>query len=285
MRRLGPDGAVISAAADARLPMRIIISDLVRCRAWTIRVLVRCDSASKSGLDVRAVSTDFALAHSLAHSPRITMPTLLHIDSSADTTDSFTRKMTARFAGAWVARTGGHIIRRDLHTEPLPHLPTNVLHWAPHLRAADATVPAEAAALQRILIDEILAADTLVMGAPMYNWSMPSALKAWLEYIQVAGLTAPYDSKTQPFAGKPIVVVSSRWERYGPPVFDVDYETPALRQILGAALGMRVFVVTVKHNVTARIPALTTGSESATSEGIDLARTAIDALVDQLSDR
>lgn len=213
------------------------------------------------------------------------MPTLLHLDSSADLADSITRRMTARFAGSWAHKTDGHIIRRDLLTDTLPQLPTSALHWAPHLRPPDATVPAEAAALQRILIDEVAAADVLVLGAPMYNWSMPSTVKAWLEYIQVAGLTSPFDSKTQPFAGKPIVVVSSRGDRYGPPVFDVDYEIPALRQVLGAALGMRVYVVTVKRAVGVRIPALTAGTEPIAPGGIDLARTAIDALVEQLSSR
>lgn len=213
------------------------------------------------------------------------MPTLLHLDSSADLADSITRKMTARFAGSWAHKANGHIIRRDLHTDTLPHLPTSALHWAPHLRPADATVPAEAAALQRILIDEVIASDVLVLGAPMYNWSMPSTLKAWLEYIHVAGLTSPYDGRTQPFAGKPIVVVSSRGDRYGPPVFDVDYEIPALRQVLGAALGMRVSVVTVKRTQSARVPALTAKPEPAAPAGVDLARTAIDALVEQLSSR
>jgi FMN-dependent NADH-azoreductase len=213
------------------------------------------------------------------------MPTLLHLDSSADLTDSTTRRMTGRFAGSWAHKTGGHIIRRDLHTDTLPHLPTSALHWAPHLRRPDATVPAEAAALQRVLIDEVMASDVLVLGAPMYNWSVPSTLKAWLEYIHVAGLTSPFDGKTQPFAGKPVVVVSSRGDRYGPPVFDVDYEIPALRQILGAALGMRVSVVTVKQNLTARIPAMTANPGPTAPDGVDLARTAIDALLEQLTSR
>ena len=49
-------------------------------------------------------------------------------------------------------------------------------------------------------------ADAVVIGAPMYNWGIPSTLKAWLDHICVLGTTMPIDGPTQPFAGKPVVV-------------------------------------------------------------------------------
>jgi FMN-dependent NADH-azoreductase len=187
------------------------------------------------------------------------MPTLLHLDSSADLAASVSRELTARFAAVWTANSAQHVIvRRDLHTDPLPHLPSHALHWAPHLRTPEENAPAEAEALQQLLIDEVTVADVLLIGAPMYNWSMPSTLKAWLDYLHVPGTTSPYDEPTQPFAGKPAVVVSSRGNQYGPgtPNPDDDHALPALRKILGEALGMQVTVVTAELTLSTRVPAL-----------------------------
>lgn len=187
------------------------------------------------------------------------MPTLLHLDSSADLSASVSRELTARFAAAWSAKGAQHVVvRRDLHTDPLPHLPSHVLHWAAHLRASGETAPAEAEALQQVLIAEVAAADVLVIGAPMYNWSMPSTLKAWIDYLHVPGTTSPFDEPTQPFLGKPVVVVSSRGDQYGPgtPNPEADHELPALRKVLGNALGMQLTFVTAELTLADRIPAM-----------------------------
>ena len=212
------------------------------------------------------------------------MPLLLHLDSSADLTGSVSRALTERFAAGW--RTLGAathtVVRRDLHVDPLPHLPTNALHWAPRLREGQ-TVPADAELLQRRLIDEVLAADVLVVGAPLYNWSMPSTLKAWIDYIQVGGLTSPFGDDTRPFAGKPVVIVSSRGDRYGPgtPGEGTDHEVPALRQALGVALGMSVSVVTAELTLAATIPAMAELRDEARAS-LESAQAQIDALVTAL---
>jgi len=197
------------------------------------------------------------------------MPTLLHLDSSADLSASVSRDLTARFAAAWSANGEEHVVvRRDLHTDPLPHLPSNVLHWAAHLRTPGETAPAEAEALQQLLIDEVAAADVLVIGAPMYNWSLPSTLKAWIDYLHVPGTTSPFDEPTQPFAGKPAVVVSSRGDQYGPGSTnpDADHELPALRKVLGDALGMQVTFVTAELTLADRIPAMAPLRERAATD-------------------
>jgi FMN-dependent NADH-azoreductase len=197
------------------------------------------------------------------------MPTLLHLDSSADLTDSVSRRLTARFAAAWVAISAEHdVVRRDLHTDPLPHLPSHVLHWAAHLRTPGESAPADAEARQQLLIDEVASADVLVIGAPMYNWSMPSTLKAWIDYLHVPGTTAPFDTPTQPFAGKPVVVVSSRGDQYGPgtPNPDADHVLPALRKVLGDALGMAVTCVTAELTLADRIPAMAALRERAAAD-------------------
>jgi FMN-dependent NADH-azoreductase len=187
------------------------------------------------------------------------MPTLLHLDSSADLLHSTSRSLTEHFADTWRARGAEYTaVRRDLHRDPLPHLPTNALHWAPRLRAAGEVADPRAEELQQALIAEVLAADALVIGAPMYQWTVPSTLKAWLDYLHVPGVTAPYDEPTLPFAGKPVVVVCSRGDRYGAgtPNAGLDFVTPVLTQVLGAALGMDVTFVVAELTLAQRIPAM-----------------------------
>ena len=167
--------------------------------------------------------------------------------------------MTNRFATAWTAAGPDRtVVRRDLHADPVPHLASSVLHWAPPLREPDETAPPAAEDLQQRLIDELLNADVVVLGAPMYNWSIPSTLKAWIDHIHVPGTTAPFGDGPQPLAGRPAVVVSSRGAGYGAdtPNAGLDHEVPALRQVLGAALGMTVHVVVAELTLATRIPAM-----------------------------
>lgn len=210
------------------------------------------------------------------------MPTLLHLDSSADLTGSVSRSLTGRFASGWSAISPQHrVVRRDLHVDQLPHLPAIGLHWAPHLRTPTETVPAAAAELQELLIAELIAADVLVIGAPMYNWSVPSTLKAWIDYIHVPGTTAPFEDATAPLRGKPVVIVSSRGAGYGPGTGNTDHEIPALQQLFGSALGMEVFVVIAELTLAGRVPALAESTGRAAA-GLDAARAGIDSLALQL---
>ena len=147
----------------------------------------------------------------------IGVPHLLHLDSAAALKNSRSREITATFADAWRDRGPQYTVTyRDLHRDPLPHLADAVLHWPPQLRpegaaSADPAALAAAEALQDELIGELLSADVLLVGAPLYNYSVPSSLKAWIDHIHIPGRTAPFvDAPTQPLAGRPAVVVSSR---------------------------------------------------------------------------
>ena len=159
------------------------------------------------------------------------MATLLHLDSSADLTGSVSRRLTARFAAGWAA-LGHATVRRDLFLDQPPHLPSNVLHWAPSLRATDESVDPAHDRYQEELVGELLAADVVLVGAPMYNWSVPSTLKAWIDWIHVPGMTAPAGpDDPAPLAGKPIVIASGRGLAYGPDSGNVDHELAALNQL------------------------------------------------------
>ncbi|MFZ4895779.1 FMN-dependent NADH-azoreductase [Plantibacter sp. Mn2098] len=173
------------------------------------------------------------------------MATLLHLDSSADLLTSRSRALTAAFADAWAAADPTHsIVYRDLHVDPVPHLADASLHWTAADRIPGANPPAEAEALQRRLLDQLLAADVLLIGAPLYNFSVPSTLKTWIDHIHVPGVTSSLPEL--PLAGRPAVVVTSRGGAYdaGTPTADWDHEIPALRIILGDMLGMDVRFIT-----------------------------------------
>lgn len=119
--------------------------------------------------------------------------TILKIDSSITGDASVSRQLTSAIAGQLlVQRPGAQIVERDLVATPLAHLTE---------RGQDAEV-----------LDEFLAADTVVIGAPMYNFTVPSQLKAWIDRILVAGKTFSYGaSGPEGLAGdKRIIVAVSR---------------------------------------------------------------------------
>jgi FMN-dependent NADH-azoreductase len=209
------------------------------------------------------------------------MPTLLHIDSSADLAHSRSRALTAAFADAWRARGPEYTVtRRDLHTSPLPHLETSALHWAAADRTAEESVDPAAEALRRSVIDELLAADVVVVGAPLYNYTVPSSLKAWIDRIHVPGVLAPAnEGDAQPLAGRPVVTVVSRGATYdaGTPSEHWDHGSPVLELILGNALGMKHYPITVSATLADRLPALAPLADHAAAEFHD-AKTTLERL-------
>ena len=140
------------------------------------------------------------------------MTYLLQLDSSANLNSSASRRLTAEAAELWVS--GGadrEIRRRDLHVDPLPHLPTNALHFIASRRPADAVAPSpEIERLQDELLDELAGAAVVLIGSPMYNFSMPSTLKAWLDYVHVIGANSPVGEGINPLRSKPVTVISAR---------------------------------------------------------------------------
>ena len=203
------------------------------------------------------------------------MPHLLHLDSAATLKNSRSREITAAFAGAWRAVGPQHTVtHRDLHLDPLPHLADAVLHWPPRLRpdgaaGADPAALAAAEALQDELVGELLAADALLVGAPLYNYSRPSSLKTWIDHVHFPGRTAPFvDAPAQPLAGRPAVVVSSRGASYdqGSPTEGWDHAVPVLELILGTALGMSVEVITTSLTLAETVPALAPQLDRARAE-------------------
>jgi len=134
---------------------------------------------------------------------------LLHIDSSIQGEASASRAVTREIVARWKsARPDVQVSYRDLAVQELPHLSQNALSGADEL----------AAARDAATLEQFLAADVIVIGAPMYNFSIPSQLKAWIDRITVKGKTFRYTEKGPVgLAGdKQVVVAVSRGGVYAP---------------------------------------------------------------------
>jgi FMN-dependent NADH-azoreductase len=148
---------------------------------------------------------------------------LLHIDSSALGAHSATRHLTAALVGGLTQqRVDVDVVHRDLDAAPLPHLDGRAL-------AGDT----DAVALSAAVLDEFLSADTVVIGAPMYNFGIPSTLKAWIDRIAVAGKTFRYTAAGPEglVRGKTVIVaIAAGGIHAGQPT---DFVEPYLRQVFG----------------------------------------------------
>ncbi|QTX04129.1 FMN-dependent NADH-azoreductase [Agromyces archimandritae] len=201
------------------------------------------------------------------------MPTLLRIDASISGTASRTRRITQAFTDAWSARGPEFaVVSRDLAADPIPHLPDAALHWPARMRPADAAPPAAAEALQAELIAELVAADVLLLGAPMYNYSLPSTLKAWIDHVHVPGVTADFDEPAHPLAGRPAIIATACGASYEPggPTDGWDHTVPPLELVLGTAFRMQVEVVATELTLADTIPAMA-GMREAAAEQLEAA--------------
>lgn len=205
------------------------------------------------------------------------MPTLLRLDSSADLRHSRSREVTEAFAAAWTARGSGYtVVHRDLVKDPVPHIADSALHWAPDLRQPDEQPDPGAEAKQKEVLGELDRADVLLIGAPLYNYTVPSTLKAWIDQIHVLGVTAPFgDKETQPYAGKKAVIVASQGLSYDDgPQQGLDHGVPVLQEVLGRALGMELTVLYSRYTLTSRVPQLADMKPKAEEEHAEALRRA-----------
>jgi len=125
---------------------------------------------------------------------------LLHIDSSALGAQSVTRELSAAIVARWQDVVPDLTVEyRDLDAHPLPHLSGG------SLAKADAVEAADAERTTALFLD----ADVVVIGAPMYNFAIPSTLKAWLDRVIVAGKTFRYtESGPEGLAGNKRIIVA-----------------------------------------------------------------------------
>lgn len=147
------------------------------------------------------------------------MTTILHLDASARVTRSLSRDLSRRFIDAWrMQRWDDRVIRRDLAADPPPHVSEA---WI----AACFTPPEQRDAAMRAAlawsdaaIAELEAADVIVIGTPMYNYGMPSALKAWFDQVIRVDRSFSFDLARGDWpigpimTGKTLIILSARGE-------------------------------------------------------------------------
>ncbi|MCQ4209217.1 FMN-dependent NADH-azoreductase [Streptomyces longispororuber] len=174
------------------------------------------------------------------------MATLLHIDSSVFAGPaSASRPVTDAFRQAWLEQhPEGTVVYRDLAADPVPHITADV-HLAGFADPATHTPEQAAAFAERVrLIEEVENADAILIGAPMYNFSVPSTLKAWLDNVILMGRTAGVETPSA--KGTPVTVVASRGGSYAPgtPREGMEYVQNFLTAILRDSLGLELdFIV------------------------------------------
>jgi len=174
---------------------------------------------------------------------------ILHLDSSITGDASVSRKLTAAVVERLVALApDADVTYRDLAAQPLPQASGPLLAAAAgvDMPVQDSALHADVSLVGRVL-DEVLAADVIVIGAPMYNFSVPSQLKAWLDAIAVPGRTFRYDAQGAHglLGEKRVVIASARGNVYGvgSPVAAYDHHESYLRSFLGFLGVTRIEVV------------------------------------------
>jgi FMN-dependent NADH-azoreductase len=160
---------------------------------------------------------------------------LLHIDSSILGAGSVSRTLSSAIVAAQQAqRPGLEVSYRDLAAQPVGHLS------GAHLAAGQGMVPEDAALAADVadgaaVLDAFLAADIVVVGAPMYNFSIPTQLKAWIDRLAIAGRTFRYTEKgVEGLAGgKTVIIASSRGGYYGEgtPIAFLDHQETYLKGV------------------------------------------------------
>jgi FMN-dependent NADH-azoreductase len=162
---------------------------------------------------------------------------LLHIDSSALGANSVSRELTKNITAQWVAsHPGTQVEYLDLAVDTPNHLTANALGFSAPAAGLSQEQQRENAVSEQ-LVSQFLAADVVVIGAPMYNFSIPSQLKSWIDRVAQVGRTFKYTEQgPQGLAGgKTLIVASSRGGVYStnPAMAGLDHQESYLRTVFG----------------------------------------------------
>jgi FMN-dependent NADH-azoreductase len=162
---------------------------------------------------------------------------LLRIDSSARR-NSVSRQLTDRFVDAWKkTNPAGEVIERDLAITQLPHITDEWMLAAYSDPATLTPAQREVLSVSETLIEELIAADIMVIGAPMHNLTVSAPLKAWIDQVVRFGRTVHLGANGREglLKGKKVFVLTSRGGSFRPgtPTAQYDHQEPYLRHILG----------------------------------------------------
>ena len=171
-------------------------------------------------------------------SMRIKMKNVLLIQSSPRGSESYSQEVARSIVSELKdGHPGANVVVRDLAQNPPPHIGeafVGGISTGPEQRTPEQT---KALDLSDVLIDELTAADIIVLAVPMHNFGPPSTLKAWIDHVVRVGRTVAYSSRTGPegmLKGKRVILVLARGGVYSDgPAKPLDFQEPYLRAILG----------------------------------------------------
>lgn len=164
---------------------------------------------------------------------------LLHIDSSILGSNSVSRKLSADVVARLSdANPGTQIVYRDLASDPVSHLTGAYLQAAQNPEGEHGPTLQTDVANGRAVLEEFLAADTVVIGVAFYNFTIPSQLKAWIDRILIAGKTFQYGADGRPVGldgDKRVILAIARGGFYGEgsPIASFEHAERYLRTVLG----------------------------------------------------
>ena len=165
------------------------------------------------------------------------MTNILLIQSSSNLASSVSRDLSDSYVAAYkAAHPDATVTERDLVSTPIPHLGVDLLGGFFGKPEALTEAQKTALAVSDTLIDEITAASLIVIGVPMYNFSIPSALKAWIDHVVRAGRTFQYtgEGPNGLVTGKKAVLFLASGGVYSDgPYKPYDFQETYLRAILG----------------------------------------------------
>jgi FMN-dependent NADH-azoreductase len=196
---------------------------------------------------------------------------LLHIDSSPLGGNSVSRELTRRVVAEWrAAHPHTKVEHLDLAADAPSHLNVDSLGFRMGANADGlSAVQRKENELSEKLVSQFLAADVIVVGAPMYNFSVPSQLKAWIDRVAQAGRTFTYTEKGPVglAAGKTVIIASSRGGMYStnPALAGLDHQESYLKTVFG------FFGITDVRFVRAEGVAMGEAAKKAALEAADVA--------------
>jgi FMN-dependent NADH-azoreductase len=207
------------------------------------------------------------------------MSHLLHIDSSIQGERSVSRRLTARAAAAWrAAHPDGTVTYRDLGADPLPHL--DAAGGTARMVAPETHTPEQAAsyALSVELVQEILEADTVILGLPLYNFGPPSSVKTWVDHLIVPGLALNPETHEGLLGDRTMIVLAARGGGYAPgtPRDGWDHAEPWLPHGLSLT-GLEPRFITAELTLAESVPAMA-GLKDLAAESLAAAEREVDEL-------
>jgi FMN-dependent NADH-azoreductase len=164
---------------------------------------------------------------------------ILHVTSSARGNASYSNRVAGQLIGELSARNfGAAVAVRDLARDPLPHIDDDFVAATKSPDGPQTERQRALLAQSDALVDELLSADVVVIAAPMINFTIPSNLKTWIDYVARAGRTFSYSEKGPQglVTGKQVILVVARGGVYANNPA-LDFQVPYLRSVLGF-LGM-----------------------------------------------